>query len=256
MTQSFPAPYSAPIVHLMRILLSQPPKRIRALDPFAGVGRGLRAFPPKSKVTLVEIEKEWAEDCRLQAALYPDLDVTVIHGDSRYSIPRRKYNLIVTSPSYGNRFADPLRVKPGVNCRSYAQSLGRAPSEGSTASKDFGWEYMTLNREVMLSALSRLESGGEVWINISDHYRTPPKAKKTDPPNEPVRIPVSRFWIDMLDGMGFMLREAHPIRTKRSKEGENRHRVPFESLLIFEDVRGTPPSTRATQRRSPARAKK
>lgn len=235
-----PAPYSAPVVELLRRLLSEHQGRINALDPFAGVGRGLAAFPPKAKVTLVEIEKEWADECRLVAEWASHLDVAVVHGDSRKDIPRRKYTHIIFSPAYGNRMADPFRSKPGTRCRSYAQSLGRNLDEANGGKYDFtgapstSSDYMWLHHDVMVEATKRLSPGGEVWINVSNYYKTLVKG------HPPRLINVTAWWITMMAQLGFTLKAAHPIETRRFKEGENRHRVTFESLLIFADAR-TPP---------------
>lgn len=223
-----PAPYSEEIILLHRELLGG--RKVRALDPFAGVGRGLDFVPSGSSVTLVEIEPEWAQDCRLAAAQRAhDLKVTVIEGDSRTSIPRRTYTHIFTSPTYGNRFTDVYLPNPRWRRRSYAQSLKRPVSEGATSRFGFHTEqYRDINAEVMTQAVKRLVVGGEAWINVSDFYRTLKKGE------EPTRMLVTLWWINLMHDLGLVLREAHPVYTKRFKDGENRHRAEYESLLIFE----------------------
>lgn len=221
-----PAPYSEEIILLHKELLRG--RKVRALDPFAGVGRGLDFVPSGSSVTLVEIEPEWADVCRAAAERRQDLKVTVVQGDSRTSIPRRKYTHIFTSPTYGNRFTDPYLPNPKWRRRSYAQSLKRPVSDGATSRFGFHTEqYRNLNAEVMERAVGRLEDGGEAWINVSDFYRTTNKGE------EPTRMLVTLWWVNLMHDLGLVLREAHPVYTRRFKDGENRHRAAYESLLIF-----------------------
>ena len=221
-----PAPYSEGIITLHKELLGG--RKVRALDPFAGVGRGLDFVPSGSSITLVEIEPEWAEDCRQAAELRPDLKVTVVQGDSRKVIPRRKYDLICTSPTYGNRFTDVYLPNPRWRRRSYAQSLKRPVSDGSTSRFGFQSEqYRNINAEVMEQAVRRLVIGGEAWINVSDSYKTLHKGE------EPTRMLVTLWWINLMHDLGLVLREARPVYTRRFKDGDNRHRAAYESLLIF-----------------------
>src|SRR3990167_2945345 len=91
------------------------------LDPMGGTGKAglLKALNPRiTRVTINELEKEWAEQSN-------DNNVDeIIIGDARNLSGR--YDCIVTSPPYGNRMADNFKAgKPDSMRRRYVGDLGR-----------------------------------------------------------------------------------------------------------------------------------
>lgn len=260
--QPHPAPFSDVIVRRLRELL-QGEGKVRALDPFAGVGRALFALQPGSTATMIEIEacfvQEGLDALGIVPALddfydgvirfdYESVDTRYVIADSREFLKRdrRSYTHIVTSPTYGNRFTDGYRSKPGTKCRSYAQSKGAALEDGNTGSMKFGsGEYDKINREVMEISVERLKVGGKCIVNVSDFYKTLTRGE------HPTRMPVVRWWTELLFSLGLSCIAIEPIQTRRFKEGENRHRVTHESILIFEKGEFYDgPSTRSALRRS------
>ena len=238
-----PAPFSKGIIeevahYLYAVDNSTLNKKIRVLDPYAGTGRVLDMIPidVKASVTMVEIEPEWASMCELRAKqLREGLEARVICGDSAEVLrtDKRTYTHIITSPDYGNRFTDKYNPTPGRVCRSYGQSLKRELSEGSSAQFKFRNDfpehsrYREVHRAVMGAAIARLVPGGQLILNVSDFYAT---LRATAGPERQL---VTLWWMNMLYTRGMTLERAIPIRTRRFKQGENRHRVAFESVLVF-----------------------
>lgn len=238
--QPHPAPFSKPILDRLADLLRSDQKALgkplRILDPFAGTGRVFLAAPPYSKVTMIEIEKEFVEEgLAYLSSINGRLDQTV---KWRYEAAesagwlqkhRATYTHIVTSPTYGNRMRDPYRSKPGTQCRSYAQSKGGPLLPyNSGAYKLDSDQYWGINGDVMESAIARLVPGGRVYINVSDFYHTP---KKGAPPE---RQPVGAEWVSLMTHCGVFLASVEQVVTRRFTRGENRHRVPYEYILTFE----------------------
>lgn len=245
--QPHPAPFSKVILDRLREMLAEE-EGVRALDPFGGTGRVLCALPSGSAATIIEIEEsyviegmDWLQELaphpgRMLKAHYDvpgyarPVKYEWIIGDSRKVLRRRKgtYNWLITSPTYGNRFSDGYRAKEGTVCRSYAQSKGGPLEKANTGRFKFmSPEYQTLNAEVMAAAIERMEPGGNILINVSDFYRT---AKKGE---QPKRVGVVAWWIELMSDLGCPLYSAEPVKTRRFKKGENRHRVDYEMILWF-----------------------
>lgn len=232
--QPHPAPFSQPILDRLRELLAGEGK-VRVLDPFAGTGRVLAALPPGSKATLIEIEQAFVDEGHTWIAAnrsaFPGVDYLFHCADSSSWLgrTRKTFTHIITSPTYGNRMSDGYRSKPGTQCRSYAQSKGGALHPRNTGAYKLDSDaYSEINYDVMLAAVERLVLGGKVMLNVSDFYRTPTKGAP------PQRQPVGADWVNLMTACGAFLRSVEPVYTRRFTRGENRHRVPYEYIMIFE----------------------
>ena len=138
------------------------------LDPFAGTGK-ITDVEGGWVFVGIEIESEWAD----QAA---DRGVTAYVGDSRHlPFPERLFNVICTSPAYGNRLADdyaPDMTDPKNRMRrSYRIALGRPLSPGNGGALHWGDEYRELHEQVWKECVRVLLGGGLFILNIKDHYR-------------------------------------------------------------------------------------
>lgn len=199
------------------------------VDPFAGVGRIDQIG--RSDVVGIEIEPEWAESSAcvtLGDALDP-LSYPYVVGS------------IMTSPCYGNRFADQYlgpkcKLCEGVGCDEcgnghdgsgrygYAISLNRRVSDGSAAALHWGPKYRTFHTKFLMVCSEVLEPGQRrLVINISDHQRD----KK--------RQYVVQWWIEAAGLQGFRLVEAHAVDTDRFGHGQNHEaRAESEMVLVFD----------------------
>jgi len=194
-------------------------------DPMAGVGTLEEILAPMAGWLVPvgsEIEIEYAterpwiqwEDCR-------------DHLD--------RYQLIVTSPPYGNRMADQylgtpaeqaLRAETGKKPRrnSYAIDLNRRVSEGSSAGLQWGPKY----RELMESiwghvAQHQLLPGGHLIVNVASHFR------------DKEYRPVAEWTLSTLLDLGLVLIEARFAETPGNRDGQNREsRVGGELVYLFQ----------------------
>jgi len=232
-----------------------------ALDPFAGIGGafGLTGHCESCREVQwlgVEIEPEWA-----------DADTRIITGDSRrlttifHDHPR--FDLVVTSCTYGNRMADKHEAKdPCSRCggsgvvpvgrggdgdgdvmcskckgsglsprRTYRHLLGRQLTEGNSGGMQWGPAYRALHEQVWLQVAHVTHPGAWFILNVSDHIRA--KA----------RVPVTRWHIDTILGQGYFKMATSPrgafkkVSTSRMRYGENSDaRIDGEAVIVFERV--------------------
>jgi tRNA G10 N-methylase Trm11 len=137
----------------------------RVLDPFAGTGR-IHELRPRVETYGVEIEPEWS-------ALSP---FTLCGDATALPFPDASFDAIVTSPTYGNRFADSHTARDGSTRRSYTHDLRAAtgdPSrrlhERNTGAMRFGEAYCALHEEAWREACRVLRPGGRFVLNVKDH---------------------------------------------------------------------------------------
>lgn len=189
---------------------------VRILDPFAGTGKihELRRFDPRYKTFGVEIESEWA-------GMHPLTRV----GDSRFLSmmwQQSWFDVICTSPTYGNRMADKHNAKDKSKRRTYKHVLGRDLSDGNSGGLQWSPAYRHFHQQVYLGCDYVLRPGGLFILNISDHIR---KGKV---------INVAGAHTDILDVLGYTLVEPWFFPTRRMKFGANANlRTPGEFILVY-----------------------
>lgn len=136
------------------------------LDPFGGIG-GIHKLQQyvACRTIAVELEPEWA-------SAHPD----TICGDSTALdelLGDEQFDVIATSPAYGNRLADDYRASDPESRRSYAIDLGRSLTEGSGAGLHFDTdgEYEELHTRVWWQCVAHLRPGGRFLLNCKDFQR-------------------------------------------------------------------------------------
>lgn len=168
-TATHPAPFSEPILRVLDRLVRAEHKRlgrrIEVLDPFAGVGRIHQLARPGLVDTYgIDIEPEWAA-MHERTVVGDALDIGATHGR------RRRFDVVATSPTYGNRFADHHTPKDASTRHSYAFSLGRMPTEGSSAVMPWGPAYWRFHALFLNEAHRVLHPGGLLLYNVSNFVR-------------------------------------------------------------------------------------
>lgn len=178
------------------------------LDPFAGTGRIHDLMPPEDWDTWgVELEPEWAE-------LHPR---TVV-GDARaLPFPDQTFDMIVTSPCYGNRMADQTLDRGGHYRNTYRMALGRPATEGSATTLQWGQRYRELHEDAWTDVTRVARAGAVFLLNVKDHVRN----------RKPV--PVAAFHVQALVARGWSWMGAHQVEAGGYREGENgTNRFDFE----------------------------
>lgn len=212
MTVSHPAKFSDPILDLMRELI---PADVRVLDPFAGIGRIHELADTERRITTVgvEIQKQWAD-------AHPD----TIVGDATdmHEFRPAAFDVVATSPTYGNRMADSHDAKDGSKRITYTHVLGEKLEENNTGKLQWGDEYRRIHSLAWLEVRRVLRVDGLLILNISNHIRAGKEAR------------VAEWHVQTLMMMRFRLEEIHTVETKRMRQGENHAaRVPYEFVFVF-----------------------
>lgn len=256
MTVRHDAKWSRAVLDVLAVILNDEAAPVPGLlvDPFAGVAHLLLEVTGRSDWWGIELEPEWAavndwvhQGNALDPSCYPE-----------------QVGAVVTSVSYGNRFSDQYLgprcrpcdgfgqqvVNPGDGtctieeraqgwrtcpvCRgsgrdgrgrySYAISLGRRVSEGSSAGLQWGPKYRAFHDRWLKTLTDVLEPGPRrLILNVSDHYR----GKQ--------RQYVCSWWVAAAHRWGFRLVEAQPADTLRMAHGRNgEKRAEREMVFVFD----------------------
>jgi hypothetical protein len=246
-----PAVYSAGIVDVMAEELaarSWPGKLV--LDPFAGKGEKLaqiealvRARGRRAKFTGVEIEAEWAACAAFGAVLV---------GDST-SLPakwRARFGAVITSPCYGNRFADHHNNRDACKTcrgdgytgafetcgvckgsglssrRSYTHDMGHALEANNAGAMHYGTEYRELHRAAWAEVWRVLKPGGLFLMNTKDFLQTPRGGTQK-------RVRVSEWHRRTILKLGFEQESTVLVPVGGLKHGANRQRIANEMVYAF-----------------------
>ena len=235
-----PAKYSKAILHLIqrevqKIVNNGDLGEWYIIDPFGGVGGifDLHAmefdYEPGEltlKITCVEIEEEWAQVAAIHPRYRPTHDQVIcvdFFDFSNHPSVRETYDMVIVSPTYGNRMADHHDAKDDSKRNTYKHTLGRDPSEGSSAVMQWGEEYRQFHANAWAEVMNLLRPGGYFLLNVKDHIR---KGEK---------MPVVAWHKAMVQALGFTLLYTHQVATPGHREGENHElRVDGESVFIFQ----------------------
>ncbi len=236
MTATHPARYSKPIVELFVELLGE--RRGRVLDPFAGEGRALGALTGGGIRTVrgLELERPWAE----QSEHVEQGDATCMR------FAPRSFNFIVTSPAYGNRYADHHRATdackackgrgetrtargaPLITCdncggtglsmrRSYTHDIRRLTGDPDyeLAPTNAGLyefhtaQYQRLHAMAWFECTRVTTPDAEFILNVSNFIR---KGEEVD---------VLGWHLHLLGVLGWKETARHEVRTQRMGKGAN-----------------------------------
>lgn len=253
-----PSKFSKAILAQLRRMLAAERARcgraLSVLDPFAGVGL-VHALAEEGIETVgVEIQPEWAA-VHERTWCGNVVDVAAM-------FPGRLFDVIATSPAYGNRMADSHDARevcqacggsgsfrlqnttegyPPQECQAcdgkgsrdyerntYAHKL-RAGGAEPVASDDnaqvmqWGARYRSFHERAWRACDHALTPGGLVLLNVKNHYRTIRGRQEEQR--------VVEFHVNCWLLLGYTLQEARPIPTRGLAQGAN-HDVRTAAELI------------------------
>jgi len=203
-----PAKYSKPLINIFKSMISDGDI---VLDPFAGTGKIHEVSP---NCVGVEIEEEWA-----------NLHKNNICGDSTELtkiFPCNSFDVICTSPTYGNRMADHHVAKDGSKRNTYTHVLGRALKDSNTGRMQWGEKYRSLHTRVYKQCIEVLKDDGRFILNMKNHIR---KGKEVD---------VFGWHVTELIKLGFILIRLEVVNLKGNGFGRNGDkRTGIEYVAMF-----------------------
>lgn len=190
--------------HLLSCVAGLPAGAI-VLDPFAGVGKGVDYLADVCGFDAwgIELEPEWAKASK---RVVRGSALNIGKAYPRKFVPRN-LDAVFTSPTYGNRMAD-VDMRESV-AGTYAKSLGRRASEGSSCHLQWGPAYRELHEKAWAEAEFWLKLGGFFLLNIKDHVR----GKETQG--------VPQWHFDTLRALGFVEVKREFITTPGNRHGAN-----------------------------------
>jgi hypothetical protein len=213
---SHPARYSSAILDRFEVLIRQlwnvRADHVKVLDPFAGTGR-IHELP--FDTTGVELEPEWGAVVA---------DGTVI-GDARdMAFADGTFDVVATSPTYGNRLADNHEASDPERRRSYTHDLGRHLTDGNTGEMQWGPLYQEAHVAIWTEVRRVMAPGGWLLLNIKDHVRNGEQQ------------PVSHWHTAALVALGFTFWPGYSsgVATQHLRQGANAgQRAGQELVLVF-----------------------
>ena len=209
---------------------------LTVLDPFGGVG-GIHALDSTPHVTTyaVELEPEWAfvsslagwTHCGDFMGFGPESPFR--QGDAIFAmqVPGPKlFDIIVTSPAYGNRMADHHVAKDDSKRLTYTHRLGRALTPGNSGGVQWGAKYRKFHLRAWWRADRMLRPGGLFILNVKDHVR---KGKVQE---------VSEFHRKVFGAMDYELLDEVHVATRGMGFGANQQvegglKVDHETVFVF-----------------------
>jgi hypothetical protein len=162
-----PAKFSEAVLDALHPLVRAEARRrgepVTVLDPFAGVGRVHQLATRNGAVTTVglEIQARWAA-CHQRT----------IHTDAMQwmAMNEHPFDLIVTSPTYGNRLADHHDARDGSRRRSYTHDYGQALEDNNSGTLHWGPDYWRFHALAYSLMLRNLTPGGLLLLDVSDFH--------------------------------------------------------------------------------------
>lgn len=146
-------------------------RELVVVDPFAGVG-GVHVMPNPMGLGMtrvgVELEWEWAKE---GGKLGP-----MVQGDAlRLPFRDGSVDVVVTSPTYGNRMADKHNARDGSKRNTYTHVMvgetGHGLRSGNSGAMQWGEEYRKFHLAAWAECDRVLGRWGAMVLNVKNHVR-------------------------------------------------------------------------------------
>ena len=203
------------------------------LDPFAGTGKIHRLADVRT--VGVEIQPAWAE-------LHPR---TICANARALPFADASFDMIATSPCYGNRMADHHENRDGSYRRSYfhdhrrltGDPTARLHPDNAGLLKFTDSKYRTDHRAFWAEAVRVLRPGGGFLLNAKDYLSTQGPAdgyRVWDEEHSKFRYRVTAWHVDVLVDLGLKVVGDHKVTTSGNRRGANRERIDAEDVIVLE----------------------
>jgi len=198
--------------------------KLKVLDPFAGTGRIHTLLDdPNIETWGVEIEKEWAFMHR-----------NTVLGDA-HDLPWGvgHFDVVATSPCYGNRMADHHEAKDDSKRMTYRHQLGRALSENSAGKIPWGPRYWEFHELAWDEVTRVLKPGGLFVLNVKNFLRTRTiKGKRVQE-----TVDVAQWHLDAIVTRGYQVEADDQVPVRSMGFGQNGNkRISHERVISFRRV--------------------
>jgi hypothetical protein len=208
-----PAKFSPEVLEEVTQILWEYGPVTKVLDPFAGTGRIHWLKLPF--VVGVELEPEWT-------AMEPG---NVVANTLRLPFADATFDCMVTSPCYGNRFADNHNPKDGSRRRSYKFDLGRDLHSDNAGALQWGDAYRQFHDRAWTEVLRVLAPQSLIVLNVSNHIR-----KFTEQH-------VTEWHLQWFLDHGCHVEDLRRVETARLRDGANYEaRVDHENVIALRFV--------------------
>lgn len=184
------------------------------LDPFAGSGK---VHSLERIVSIgIDIESDY---------------VAMHEGNSLGDATRLPYNgpcfdMVITSPTFGNRMADHHLALDGSKRHTYTHTIGHPLQDNNSGRMQWGTKYRELHVKAWTEAIRVLVPGGRLILNMSDHVR---KGKI---------MRVTSWHVQVLVELGLDVLSFVQVPTPRMRHGANHNlRCEYESVITFQKGR-------------------
>jgi hypothetical protein len=196
------------------------------IDPFAGTGEKIAEHHDFQRLTI----NHRIEGIELEPAF---IAADWVKQGNALHLPYQtgEVDIVFTSPSYGNRFADRHTPKDGSARNSYTFWLRHnqgVPIDDQTVQLHventgrhrFGTDYQQLHQGCYQELYRVMRPGGLLLLNVSNFMRNN------------LEVDAVSWHRDTLTSLGFVVTGETEIETRRMRYGANRRRPDSERLLI------------------------
>ena len=216
-----PAPFNPALIRAIAQALQpliNPTAALATLDPFAGSGvvATLTKYLPNLLIYGTEIEDPWA-------AASGAAGLRIACGDAlTLPFPSAFFDLVVTSPTFGNRMADHHNARDDSPRHTYRHTLGRPLHRNNSGQLQWGPAYREFHLNAWQETRRVLKHGAPFVLDIKDHYR------------KGTRQYVTAWHIQTLTDLCFQPIQQANVNSPGQRHGQHGNlRLDFHTIALF-----------------------